>query len=68
MNVFNLLNGQTVTTERFMQGPKLTSGSHWENTGHKEWTEVRGTIESVDVNRRTLFGYDEDEFLAKQYK
>lgn len=68
MNVFNLLNGQTVTTERFMQGPKLTAGCHWENTGDKEWTEVRGEIESVAPNKRTLFGYNEDEFLAKQYK
>ncbi len=68
MNTFHLLNGQTVKTERFMQGPTLTKDCHWKSKGHKEWVETKGAIETVDPNKRELFGYDEDEFLAKQYR
>lgn len=67
-NTFMTLAGKVFKTDHFMQGPKLTEGCHWHNAYDKTYVETRGEIENVDPNRRTLFGYDEDEFLAKQYK
>ena len=51
-----------------MQGPKLTEGCHWHNAYDNVWIETKGEVESVDPNKSTLFGYDEDEFLARQYR
>lgn len=51
-----------------MQGPKLTEGCHWRNAYDCVWVETKGEIEAIDPNKRTLFGYDEDEFLARQYR
>lgn len=67
-NTFMTLDGKVFKTDRFMQGPKLTEGCHWHNAYDKTWVETRGDIETVDVNKRTLFGYDEDEFMARQYR
>lgn len=67
-NTFLTLDGRVFKTDRFMEGPKLTEGCHWHNAYDKTWVETRGEVESVDPNKRTLFGYDEDEFLRKQYK
>lgn len=68
MNVFKMLNGKTVTVDQFMQGPTISKNHHWESTGYKEWTERGFIIETVDPNKRELFGYEESEFLAKQYR
>ena len=68
MHTFILLNGKVQKWERFMQGPKLTDGCHWRNACDNVWVETRGEIETVDPNKRTLFGYEEKAFLARQYK
>ena len=68
MHTFMTLDGKVQNWERFMQGPKLTEGCHWRNAYGKVWVETKGEVESVDPNKRTLFGYDEKEFLARQYK
>lgn len=68
INTFLTLDGKVFKTERFMQGPKLSDGCHWHNSYDKTYVETPGEIESVDVNKRTLFGYDEDVFMRKQYK
>lgn len=68
MHTFILLSGETLNFERFMQGPKLSEGCRWVNAYEKVWIETKGEVETVDPNTRTLFGYDEAEFLAKQYR
>ena len=58
-----------MTTQEMMKATSSLGG--WVNVAPlgdaPDWVEAwpPGTI---DVNRRTLFGYDEAEFLAKQYK
>lgn len=68
MHTFILLSGKVLKFDRFMQGPKLTEGCHWHNAYDQVWVETQGEVESVNPNKRTLFGYDEAEFLARQYK
>lgn len=68
MHTFILLSGKVQNWDRFMQGPKLTEGCHWRNAYDKVWVETKGEVESIDPNERTLFGYDEKAFLARQYK
>ena len=72
MSTFILLNGNTVVTERFMQGPALPKNHSWRNNaplGEKPvWAEVAYPVESVDPNLETLFGYETQTFLAKQYR
>ena len=72
MSTFLLLNGDTIVTERFMQGPALPKSHSWRNTAplgeEPVWTEVAYPVESVDPNIETLFGYETQTFLAKQYR
>ncbi len=67
MHHYKLLNGSEGMVERVMQLPKLSKGRHWYNNG-QSWIEKPLPLESTDANKRTLFGYDESEFLAKQYR
>lgn len=80
-NTFKMLDGSVVVTERFMQGPRLGPDRHWYQTDvlvcvegetyveAKTYVEVMGKIPTVDVNApNTIFGYEEKEFLARQYK
>lgn len=57
---------------RFMEIPSHQKGNHWENVAPlgepPQWKEKVGIIESIDINKRTLFGYDEKKFMKKQYK
>lgn len=69
MNVFITKDGQRVEVERFMQGPKLSAGYVWNNdaplgSGEKVWREVV----APHVPDGKLFGYDQAEFMAKQYR
>jgi len=67
-NKFIMLDGTEIKTERFMQGPTLGKGRHWRIHDDKTYVETLGDIESIDPNKLTLFGYDADEFMARQYK
>jgi len=47
-------------------------GNHFENISKlgdiPNWVIVKGIIDTVDLNAKfTIFGYDQDEFMAKQY-
>lgn len=70
--IFLTKDGTTIDARTVGEHPQLTAGYHWQNSeplGETPiWREVAGTIPTVDPNHRTLFGYDETEFLAKQYK
>jgi hypothetical protein len=68
MNTFITLAGEKVKSASFMAGPKLTKRCYWAITGNKTYVETRGILESFDINDRFIFGYKEDEFMAKQYK
>ena len=65
---FIMLDGKVIETERFVQGPVHSKGNHWRQHEPGVWVETFGEIETIDPNKRTLFGYDENEFMARQYK
>ena len=63
-------NGSEVLTDTFMKGPP-TNGA-WYNISKIEddfttWIEY-DSVESVDPNVNYIFGYEETEFIHKQYK
>ena len=63
-------NGSEVLTDTFMEGPH-TNGS-WCNISKIEddfttWLEC-DSIAPVDPNVNYIFGYEETEFMNKQYK
>lgn len=65
--------GVRVDAKTVGEMPKLSAGHHWCNVApvgeSPEWHEVPGTLESVNINQAPkLFGYDEQEFMARQYK
>ena len=67
MNTFLTLSGEVFNTERFMQGPTLSAGCHWNNAYGKTYVETVGEIESIDPNQFLIFGYEAKVLLAKQY-
>ena len=67
MQTFKLLNGTIVTVDRFMQGPAISKNHFWYDE-NGIWAEKGCPLETIDVNKETLFGYDQKEFLQKQYK
>ena len=69
MNTY-IQNDGTVTTCRFMQAPALKPGYIWINVSRlgaypMEFLEVVDYSVNPD---KTIFGYPEKEFLAKQYR
>lgn len=70
--IFVTKEGTTIDAKTVGAHPRLTPGYHWRNTeplgAESVWRETAGTLASIDINTRTLFGYGEDEFMAKQYK
>lgn len=66
MHTFIKLNGIEVKTERFVNAPELEKGCEWYNAFDKTWFE-RKQVEPVDPNVNFIFGYEESEFLKKQY-
>ncbi len=67
MHHYKLLDGSEGAADRFMTLPKIPKDHHWHNDG-QTWIEKPFPLESIDINKRTLFGYDESIFLAKQYR
>lgn len=58
-----------MTTQEMMKTKSSLGG--WENIAaldeEPNWVEARPP-QTIDPNHRTLFGYEEAEFLAKQYR
>lgn len=73
MPTFYRLDG-VIEAERFMQAPPLKSGCVWmEGNRPGHYTEVTSPHgPESDPNHHhysnKIFGYDENEFLARQYK
>lgn len=68
MNTFIDHKGSVFQCERFMQGPRLQHGNWWRNAYEKTYIE-EPMPPDVDPNTQpTLFGYDEKQFLKRQYK
>lgn len=70
MHKFITLDGRIEYSDNFMNGPH-TNGV-WYNISRLEdnfttWKEGYG-VESVDPNVNYIFGYEETEFMNKQYK
>jgi hypothetical protein len=68
-HIFILKDGRHITTDRFVTGPKLTPGYWWNiestmGSGESVWREV---VQPPSMEG-TLFGYDEQAFMARQYK
>lgn len=69
MHTYITKDGNSVTVDRAMLGPKHSPGYWWHNESelgddHSVWREVV----APQVANDTLFGYDRKEFMAKQYK
>ena len=64
MNKFILKDGCEKVTDRFMQGPVLTSGYEWRHSHDKTWVET--PIQPVE-DASKIFGYDLKEFMKRQY-
>lgn len=69
MHRFTQKDGTVTEVDRFMAAPKLTIGYWWSDkaplgAGYGDHHEVVAPVE----NAKTLFGYEEKEFMAKQYK
>lgn len=69
MTKFILKDGSFVVVKSFMQGPELSEGYCWTDptelgSDERIWREVVKPYETDG----TLFGYDQDAFLARQYK
>lgn len=70
-HVFLRADGTTTEVDRFMAGPALRPGYEWRSiSGHNEpvskWIER--PVQKSEAYDGRLFGYEESEFLAKQYK
>jgi hypothetical protein len=70
MQIYILKDGARVEVARVMQGPPLTPGYWWSQeaplgSGESIWREV---VQPATARPNTLFGYDEAEFMAKQYR
>lgn len=70
MHKFIMANGDTIFSDTFMKGP--TTNEEFHNISKLEddfttWIECKKS-EAVDPNINYIFGYEEQEFLAKQYK
>lgn len=66
---FTKSDGLTVQVDRFTDGPKLKPGYWWHDraplgAGYGDHYEVV----APQSNTKLLFGYEEKEFMAKQYK
>ena len=72
MSKFILLNGDVVVADKVGLWPTIPEGHSWRNNaplGEKPvWTEAAFPVESVDPNLETLFGYETQAFLVRQYK
>jgi len=60
-------------TSQEMMKVNCGKGNHFENIAplgsNPDWRIVVGEVETVDVNALfTLFGYEQIEFIARQYK
>lgn len=58
-----------MTTKEMMRAQSKLGG--WRNIAPlgdaPDWIEDYPP-ETIDINKRTIFGYDEKEFIARQYK
>jgi hypothetical protein len=64
LNTFILKSGAVVHCERFVSGPKHSTGYWWRNEYANRYVEVVAPQAESD----TLFGYPVAEFMAKQYR
>lgn len=69
MHKFTQKDGVVTEVDRFMQGPALKPGYWWQDraplgAGYGDHHEVVAPV----CTKGKLFGYDEKEFMAKQYK
>jgi len=62
--------GDEFKVDRFMNSPPLRAGYWWHNETQDTMAEFQTWLEVVAPldNNNKLFGYDQAEFLAKQYK
>lgn len=70
-HVFIRADGTTTEVDRFMAGPALRPGYEWRNESGpndhvSKWVER--PVQKSEVYDGRLFGYEEKELLAKQYK
>ena len=66
-HTFIRANGVIIQCESFMQSPTLMQGYEWRNTAEKQWVE-QPQQPSIDVNDTRIFGYEQQDFLLRQYK
>ena len=70
MHKFIMANGDIVFSDTFMKGP-CTDGKFYDISRIDEdfttWLECSKS-QDVDPNINYIFGYEEQEFMAKQYK
>lgn len=63
---FKTKDGLVIEADRVMQAPKLHKGYSWsKNFENNVWEEV---VDLSCVNSGMLFGYEEKDFLRKQYR
>jgi len=70
MHLFINRIGEEFKVDRFMNGPVLQTGYWWHNETKDTMAEFqiwREVVQPLEANSK-LFGYDQAEFLAKQYK
>lgn len=67
MQVFKMLDGSVIKSSSFMRGPTLPKGHSWRDT-NGIWVEKPYPVESTDQSREEIFGYEQKEFLMKQYR
>lgn len=70
MHKFIMDNGDTIFSDTFMKG-RRTKGEFYNISKLEDdfttWIE-RDKSQKCDPNINYIFGYEEDEFLTKQYK
>ena len=72
MSTLITLNGDVIHAKTVKDWPPLPTKHSWRNNeplGETPiWREVPFPVESADPNLETLFGYDVETFLKKQYR
>ena len=72
MSTLITLNGDVINAKTLKDWPTLSQGHSWRNSeplGETPiWREIPFPIESIGPNLETLFGYEVETFLKKQYR
>lgn len=70
MHKFIMLDGSIVCSETYMKGPSTKHAFYNVSKlddNYSTWVEGV-SLETIDPNINFLFGYEESEFMRKQYK